>query len=304
MRRLFVVYNTTSSHAAAVKSKVLEPLRGLKGWMVGKFEVKAPTVDENAEELAKLLGDGDLVISAGGDGTAAIATNGVMLSGKDATLGVLGFGNFNDMARMLGEKDVMEIVQKFEAGEVSEIYPLEVLIDGKHWRYVPCYVTFGLFAESTEVFDEAKVRKKLRSGKKTPIFSWWTLAKWYFRNRKSRTFLPEFWLNGEKMPATVTDYVAVNGTSMAGVMRGGDWYLSAKEFGRATGKLRSFWRLFKLMARSILRQIPVMVVERDVLEFDKPGEFEVQAEGEYQRLVGVKKIEVKKAGRSMKVVKA
>ncbi len=304
MRRLFVVYSASSSHARAVTERVFEPLRGLKGWMVGKFEVKAPTVDENARELAKLLSDGDLVISAGGDGTAAIATNGAALSGKDVALGVLGFGNFNDMARMLGEKDVMEIVQKFEAGETKEIYPLEVLIDGVHWRYVPCYVTFGLFAESTEIFDETKVRKKLQSGKKTPVFSWWTLAKWYFKNRKSRTFLPEFRLNGEKMPTTVTDYVAVNGTSMAGVMRGGDWYLSAKEFGRATGQLRSFWRLFKLMARSILKQVPVVVVEKDVLEFETPSALEVQAEGEYQRLTGVSRIEVRKTGQAIKVVKA
>lgn len=304
MRRLFVVYNASSSRAAAVKSEVLEPLRGLRGWLVGKFQVKSLTVDENARELAKLLDDGDLVVSAGGDGTAAIAANGVMLSGKDVVLGVLGYGNFNDMARSLGMRNVGEIIQKFEAGETTELYPLDIVINEKHWRYAPCYVTFGLFAESTEVFDEAKVRKKLQTGKKTPVFSWWTLAKWYFRNRKSRVFLPEFRLNGEKMPTDVTDYVAVNNTTMARVMRGGEWYLDPREFGRATGRLRSFWRLFKLMARSVLKQIPVVMTEKDMLEFEQPSALEVQAEGEYQRLSDVMKIEVRKAGRSMKVVKA
>lgn len=304
MRRLFVVYNTASSRAATVKEKVLEPLRGLKGWMVGKFEVKAPTVDENAAELARILKDGDLVIAAGGDGTAAIAANGAMLSRKDVTLGVLGYGNFNDMAKMLGMREVGEIVQKFETGEVSEIYPLEILVNGKRWRYAPCYVTFGLFAESTEVFDEAKVRKKLQAGKRSPIFSWWTLAKWYFRNRKSRVFIPKFKLNGVAMLADTTDYVAVNGSRMAGVMRGGDWYLAKEGFGRATGRLRSFWRLFWLMVRSVLKQVPVTVVEKDILEFDEPGALEVQAEGEYQRLTGVTKIEIRKAERGIKVVRA
>lgn len=169
LRKLIVAYNPRSSKAKAVEQEVLGPSRKLEGWLVGKYQVKPTDVDDNAKELAKILNDGDLVIAAGGDGTAVIATNGVMLSGKDVTLGVLGYGNFNDMARMLGAKraveyggeyvgGVTEIVQKFTDGKVREIYPLEVKVDGEHWRYVPCYVTLGLFAESVAVFDDEKVR--------------------------------------------------------------------------------------------------------------------------------------------------
>ena len=78
-----------------------------------------------------------------------------MLSGKDVTLGVLGYGNFNDVARMLKAKQpvkygdeyiggVSEIVERFEAGKVKEIYPLEAVVDGEHWRYAPCYITCGV----------------------------------------------------------------------------------------------------------------------------------------------------------------
>lgn len=201
LKKLIVVYNPRSSKHAAVAREVLAPARKLSGWLVGKYEVKASGLHENADELAKILNDGDLVIAAGGDGTAAMAVNGVMRSGKDVALGVLGYGNFNDLARMLKTKraveyggeyvgGVTEIIERYEAGEVKEIYPLEAVVDGKHWRYAPCYLSLGLFAESTAVFDEPKVREKLKTGKKRMFFSIWTLTKWYFRNRK-REFLPE-----------------------------------------------------------------------------------------------------------------
>lgn len=200
LRKLIVVYNPQSSHHGAIEREVLTPVRKLQGWLVGKYEVKPTDLDDNAVELSKLLKDGDLVIAVGGDGTAAIAANGVMLSEKDVVLGVLGYGNFNDMARMLGTKrpveyggeyvgGVGEIIEKFEAGKITEIYPLEAKVDGKHWRFAPCYLTLGLFAESTAVFETEKVRNKLKTGKKGMVFSIWHLAKWYFKHRKEE-FLP------------------------------------------------------------------------------------------------------------------
>lgn len=201
LKRLVIVYNSRSSKHAALEAEVLAPARKLSGWLVGKYEVLPTHVRDNAERLAKTLQDGDLVIVAGGDGTASVAVNGIMLSEKDVTLGVLGYGNFNDVARMLRSKQpvkygdeyiggVSEIVERFEAGKVREVYPLEALVDGKHWRYAPCYITLGMFAESTAVFDQPKVRQRLKDGKRHHLYSIGNLAIWYFKNRK-REFLPE-----------------------------------------------------------------------------------------------------------------
>lgn len=315
LRKLIIVYNPRSSKAKAVEREVLTPARRLEGWLVGKYQVKATDVDDNAAALAKILNDGDLVIAAGGDGTAVIATNGVMLSGKDVTLGVLGYGNFNDMARMLGMKraveyggeyvgGVSEIVQKFIEGKTKEIYPLEVKVNGEHWRYAPCYVTLGLFAESVAVFDDEKVRGKLRTGKKGLVFSVWNLAKWYFKNRK-REFLPKGEIEDggvmQVFPEKATDYMAINGSSVARVMRGGKSYRKKKVFRSNVSGLGGFFGLMWFMMRSILVQVPGKKTGKDVIRFTVPSEVEIQAEGEYQRLKEVREIVVEKT-KALKVV--
>lgn len=211
IHKLIIICNPCSSHYVDVQREVLAPARRLKGWLVGKYELKPTDVDDNAKELAKLLDDGDLAVAVGGDGTAAVAVNGIMQSGKDVTFSALGYGNFNDVARMLGAKrpveyggeyvgGITEIVQRFENEQIAEVYPLEAKVDGKLWRYAPCYITLGMFAESAAVLNSDGVRKKLRTGKKRLFFSLWQLAKWYFANRK-REFLPGAEVKSEESKA-------------------------------------------------------------------------------------------------------
>lgn len=304
MKRLVLVYNPRSSKQAAIQTEVLDAVRGLSGWMVGKYAVSEQDLDHNAKKLAKIINDGDLVIAAGGDGTAAMTANGVILSGKKATLGVLGYGNFNDMASMLGtkrEEGVKGIIRKFEERKVKTIYPLDVRVNGEHWRYAPCYMTMGLFAESTRVFDEPKVREKLKTGKKRMIFSLWTLAKWYLKNRK-KEFLPVgITVSGEKFAGRATDYMAVNGPTVAKMMKGGDWYEQKETFGSGVFGLGKFWRMVKFGLRSAGKGVPVAETTGDEVVFAQPSNVEIHAEGEYQRLEGVSWVEVRK-GVEMKVV--
>lgn len=494
LHKLVVVYNPNSSHHVAIEREVLAPARKLSGWLVGKYEVGMLDVGGNADKLAKIIDDGDLVIAAGGDGTATLAANAVVRAGKDVTLGVLGYGNFNDFARMLRTKHavpygdeyvggVTEIVEKFTRGEVTEIYPLEVLVDGEHWRYAPCYVTVGMFAASTAVFDQPKVREKLKSGKKSMRFSLWQLVKWYVRERKQE-FLPKGelmpvemsaevpaaesvepieepaeaseaneenndreemeppkeevpsevelltggsredepkllpektddareenqlagttrqrgkklieagvrvrakmavtggqmragllnarikaqertdelrtkwrqktaemrqqraeereWMEqrgpeiiidgaetvkpkeavseeketpeimecavevGRPWPVGTTDYIAVNSERMAHLMRGRKYYLKSNQFSSTTAKLGGWWGLMWFMLRSMIWRVPGKKTHGDLLKFAEPSEVMIQAEGEYQKLLGVKEIEVRKSVKGLKVVR-
>jgi len=308
-RRVFLVYNPRSSKAIFVKESVAKPLAEIPGIMFGKYEVKPTDVDNNAETLSKILDDGDIVIAAGGDGTATIGLNGCMLSGKDVRFMAVPFGNFNDMARTL----------KLASGK--ELYPLEAKIDGMHYRYAACYFTIGMFAESTEIFDAEKTRKKLRKGNKGIFFSIWTLVKWYFRNKRKQ-FIPSFKYssttkkysgNGvfqvrvktmnEDESKGISDYLAVNGVSVAKMMRGGrTFYTHKADFLSTTGKLSHFVKLVPFMVKAVLHRIPADISTEDVITFPDYGDVEIQAEGEYKRLTHVGKIVISKAEKPIKIL--
>ena len=257
-RRVILVYNPRSSKAIRVKTEVLEPLRKIPGIITGKYEVRPTDVDDNAEKLSKLLQDGDIVLTAGGDGTSTIGLNGALLSKKDVRFYALPFGNFNDLPRTI------------EQASGKEIYPLEAIIDGKHYRYAACYFTIGMFAESTEIFDTEKTRKKLRKGNKGIFFSIKTLANWYFKNKR-KNFIPKFkFISSEKTlepdeTKDISDYLAVNGISVAKMMKGGKFYEDKTNFLSTTKKLTSFPRLATFMAKSILKRVPANISTKDTI---------------------------------------
>ena len=295
-RRLVLVYNPRSSGFKTVQSEVIAPLRQKRNLSLLKFTVEPTNVDANATKLARVLEDDDLVLVAGGDGTATIALNGVMLARKTVRLAVLGYGNFNDFARTLGGYDFAYVEKQLfrKAAPVTTLYPLDIRVNGKHWRYAASYLTLGLFAESTQVFDEPEVRHFLQKHGKNLVFSVAMLARWYFRNRR-REFVANGRINGQKLPAGTTDVMAVNSKSVAKVMRGGNLSGEPTAFWLSTARLGSFWRLVKFMASSILHRLPGASVETLRLEFDHASSVELQAEGEYQKLTGVKTIEIAKS---------
>lgn len=303
MQRLFLVYNPRSSRYVDVEKEVISRLRHLKGYTIGKYKVKPTNLNDNISAFAKLLKDGDLVLSAGGDATGIIASNGILKSGKDATLAVLPYGNFNDLARTLGTMKFEDVFSKDKLfASVQQLYPLEIHVDGKFYRYATCYVTIGMTAEACELFDEPKFRKEMQKGHKSSWRSYIALVKWYFKNRHKREFIPEFKLNGKLQHKKTSDYAAVSGRSMCRVMKGGDDYLDPKKFRSMTDRLTNFWRLFKLMVAAILVRTPGTETTGDILEFIKPATVELQAEGEYQVFENIKTIEIKKGTKCLKVI--
>ena len=106
-----------------------------------------------------------------------------------------------------------------------------------------------------------------------------------------------------KLAPGTTDYLAVNSPRVAKIMRGNRLASKKMEFRGGTGKLGKFWHLIWFMMRSILWRIPGKKTTGDIIEFAEPGMVTIHAEGEYQRLEGVRKIEIRKAERALKVVK-
>ena len=299
MKRILVIYNPSSSLFANVKKDVLSHLTELKGHIIGKFEVAKTNIDDNINKLTKILKDDDLVISAGGDATGVIAVNAILKSDKKVTLAVLPYGNFNDLSRTLGTKTLEDAL----CGSGKKFYPLEIIIDGKFFRYATCYVTIGMMGEAVKLYDTPRLRKKLKTNFGRKICSYTELASWYFRNRHKKNFLPEFKLNDKLQPKKTSDYAAVNGSYMARVMKGGEDYKDSKYFRSETDRLTSFWRLSKLMAKSILHQIPGSRTAGDKLDFINPATIELQAEGEYQTFKNIKTIEIRKSQKCLKTIK-
>ena len=300
MRKMLIVYNPRSSRYGEVREKVLEPVRKLRGYMIGKYEIEEIGIDRNVTKLAKLLDDGDLVVAVGGDATGVIVANGILKSGKDAILAALPYGNFNDLARTLGLKRIEDALN--EKARVEKLYPLAVEVDGRFWRYATCYVTIGMMAEVVKIYDKPKMRKILRGKFGRWIGSYTNATGWYFKNRKRKIFLSEFELNGKIQPKGGSDYIAVNGRSMARIMKGGRDYLEQKTFKSKVEKLTGFWRLFSFMMESVFIRVPGNETGKDVIEFLEPTTVELQAEGEYEEFRDVKKIEVRKAEQFLRVI--
>jgi hypothetical protein len=226
--------------------------------------------------------------------------NAILKSDKDVRLAVLPYGNFNDLSRTLRTNTFDDVF--LSKTSVRKFYPLEVYINDKFFRYATCYTTIGMTAMAVSIYDQPEMRKKLKKSFGRKISSYTELSKWYFKNRHRHIFLPEFKLNGVLMPKKTSDYAAVNGRSMARVMKGGEDYRDPKFFRSETDRLTNFYRLAKLMSKSIFSRIPGSSTSGDVLEFTNPSSVALQAEGESQVFENVKKIEIKKGKKCLKVI--
>lgn len=305
MKRLIIVYSSRSGRFSEVEKKIIAESRKLKGWMVARYEIKDASVRVNIAELAKIIRKGDLVLSAGGDVIAMVAMNAIIKSGEIATLGVMPFGVFNDFAETLGRLNFKQIIRKFEEGRYVDFYPLNITVDKKHYVYSGMYFMVGMMAESARVLGGPKVRKKLEKAKNRMSFSARWLFKWYLRNKKRKDFLPEGTrINDAIVEKNSTDYVVVNGASMASVVPGGVWYRSGRQFWSGTMRNRSFWRMLKKFLIALEGTLPGKESIEDIVSFKRPCCIYVRSDGRGERLEEVSKISISKSGKSLRVIKA
>ena len=282
--RVILVCNRKSTGYKRVEKEVVTPLREFvlqqKGITFLRFDVESPTLEENAKRLANLIGDGDVVLVAGGDGTAGIGVNGIMQSGKDAKFYVIPYGNFND------------IIQILRSNSGKKVFPIEALVDGKHFRYALAYFTVGMMAESTKIFDDEKVRRKLRKSKFNLIFSLKTLLMWFFVNRKKDYIT----IDGQKY----SDILVVNGKNVARLMKGGEYYLG-ETFLYTEQCLNNFFAMVFFMLQAMFSGIPGRKLKEKTIHFEEKQRIFIQSEGEYKDLV-VQEISFSKSNKSIEIL--
>ena len=282
--RVILVCNCKSTGHKRVEKEVVKPLREFilqqKGMTFMRFDVESPTLEENAERLSKLIMSGDVVLTAGGDGTAGIGVNGIMQSGKDAKFYVIPYGNFND------------IIQILRSNSGKKVYPIEALVDGKHFRYALAYFTVGMMAESTKIFDDEKVRRKLRKSKFNLIFSLKTLLMWFFVNRKKDYIT----IDGQKY----SDILVVNGKNVAKLMKGGEYYLG-ETFLYTEQRLNNFFAMVFFMLQAMFSGIPGRKLKNKRIRFEEKQRIFIQSEGEYKDLV-VQEISFSKSDKSIEIL--
>ena len=290
--RVVLVVNSRSSQAKRVETEAIKPIKkaifgksGLLNVTFFQYEVAPTNVDDNAEKLAACLMDGDILVTLGGDGTATIGVNAAFLSGKK-----------NDIART---------VKRAKRGGV---YGLESRVDGEHFRFALCYFTMGMLAESTEIFDESKIREKLKKKRGRLCFSLIVLFKWFMKNHRKR-FIPRFRFEldgnrGGAEMAGVSDVVILNGESMAKLVRGDGYYLGDKFLVR-TASLQNIFTMCWFMVRGFFVGVKGEKASKFKLTFeegDRASEVEIQAEGEYKKLKNVKNIEIRKTKEALQIL--
>ena len=99
--RLVLVINPRSSGYSLVHEKIVRNIQKLnlaENQQI-TYEIQPTNPLDNAEKMAGILQDNDIILVAGGDGTAHIATNAIIFSDKQGIkIKYTGFGNFNDYA--------------------------------------------------------------------------------------------------------------------------------------------------------------------------------------------------------------
>ena len=126
-RRVLVIRNPAAGgggHDSAARAETL--LRELRAAGHCVSEMVTRTADEARGWAAAHSGDRDVVVAAGGDGTAHEVANGLLAARGTAALAVAPFGTGNDFARLLGTVTPADTVRAVTEAQPALIDTFEV----------------------------------------------------------------------------------------------------------------------------------------------------------------------------------
>jgi hypothetical protein len=289
-KRIIVIHNPHSTRASKVQAGVFERLDDA-GVTYACHQTHAADTETNIADMRAVLRDGDIVMSAGGDGTAMQVANAVLREGHtDTLLAPMGYGNFRDLGR---ERDPLALLGP--NAHTEESHPMTIEVNGRYLRDAPGYMTLGFTALAASRFGSPESRARMRN---MPEFaklaaSIGQLGLDYFRMRDRK--LPVFRTSlSPIVQQAVTDVLAINSRQVGRVIRSSTDYAAGETFGVHSANVSSILSNVPFGLRALAGHAPAQVVSGLSLRFEQPSTIPFQTEGEYAELQNVDSIFVYK----------
>ena len=219
-RNFIIFYNDQSTRSGEFGERVKKPLNKYckeTGGSATFIHVKS-TPEKTIDFIAngKAVKDGDTVLVAGGDGTLGTIVNGLIIGGQKVNLGLLPLGQSNDATGSFVTREVaLDVVNHVNAPTI-DYRPIELKINGEHFRYALHEWSVGHLA-NIGAWDDRVQRANKLTGKKTNIPL--EIMKYYMKvaTKNPSAGLPEY---------TDKDGVKHNYSVIAAVLGrlGGAWF--------------------------------------------------------------------------------
>lgn len=215
--RLLIITNEHSSHARAIQRQIQ------RVDLPAEYIVTSLDTERTQEELYDKVREDDVIVAAGGDGTAHQVGN-MLLSEEGRERGVNRYpfvpvrgGNANDIATMInGRASVRTIVNR---GQAIELNPLQVQVeqgDNQDTRYALGYFSVGGTAAASQKLDELKHTANMATRLSGVQFAREAVTSWLTVADTSREIYAAQ-QNAEQLP--VTDYLFMRGDRIAKIGR-------------------------------------------------------------------------------------
>jgi hypothetical protein len=304
LERTLIIRNTASSDADKVQSEVVDRLQeNLPSSSIHEFWTPSANRDITTEAIAEAIQPGDNIIVAAGDGTSNAVVNAYIQADVEGTkIGFLPYGNFNDMAATFTDTKTRRnpALLLADSTQQVEVNPLEVSINGEHYRYAMLYATLGWTARVASLFDHPEARKGLQQGKANLAASLFDIANMYFKTRKAASLPPFNRTGGPNTHELTTDILAINGPIMAKIIQGQEPFYAGGEFLSKDLDVSGFFKNANFLGRSGINfalnthfKLPGTTVTSDLLTFDGAS-LPVQLDGEFFQLETVDQLAISK----------
>lgn len=161
-KRIVVVYSPGSTRAsgyAKVRTKVIDIANSDN---LGFKEIRLNDVFylTACNLIKKELKSGDIVLAAGGDGTAQVAFDAAYSSNKAVVYGTIPLGNGNDVSRSInrGRRHLVDILNQ----PAKDFYPLNIYVNNQRYFSLISYLTFGATTVLVDYINRETARQKRR----------------------------------------------------------------------------------------------------------------------------------------------